>query len=162
MNHLLAEKQGLKLAHAVGVDLNAAAITGERISLEKGDRVAIVFQGGASTGSTVQLTLRQHNAATAGVSKDLLSDNPIYVKAAPATVFTKIEPTAKAALKDLSAQLGGAAGVAVIEVLAEELDVDGGFKFLSVDIADAGTAKVAATLYVLSNVRYSPAYAEAL
>ncbi len=162
MNHLLAEKQGLKLAHPVGVDLNTAAITGERISLEKGDRVAIVFQGGASTAATVQLTLRQHTAATAGTSKNLDSDNPIYVKAGLATVFTKIEPTAKAALKDLSAQLGGAAGVAVIEVLGEELDVDGGFKFVSVDIADAGAAKLGATLYVLSNVRYSPAYLESI
>jgi hypothetical protein len=162
MNHLLAEKQGLKLAHPVGVDLNAAAITGERISLEKGDRVAIVFQGGASTGATVQLTLRQHDAPVSGNSKNLESDNPIYVKAGSATVFTKIVPTSKAALKDLSTQLGGAAGIAVIEVLAEELDVDGGFKYVSVDIADAGAAKLASTMYVLSNVRYAPAYAEAL
>lgn len=161
MNHLLLEKQSIKLAH-LPVDLNTAAITGARISLAKGDRVAVVVQMGTSTAATVQVTLRQHNAATSGTSKNLSVDNPYYHKAAAATVFTKVEPTSAAAVYDVSSIFAADSGILVLEVLAEQLDVDGGFAWFSVDIADSGAAKLASTAYVLSNVRYMPAYSEAI
>lgn len=155
--NLLMEKQNIKMAH-LPVDLNTAAITGARIKVSSGDRIAVVIQLGDSTAATVQYTLKQHNAASAGTSKDLLSDNPYYHKKAALTSFTKVVPGSAAALKDLSSVFADDEGVAVLEILGEELDVDGGFSWFSVDIADSGAAKLGATAYVVSDVRHSPAY----
>lgn len=157
----LMEKQNIKLA-TVPVDMNTAAITGARVGLAKADRVAIVCQMGDSTAATVQFTLRQHNAATAGTSKDLSVANPYYHKVAAATSFTKVQPTSAAALYDLGTLFANDEGIVVFEVLGENLDVDGGFAWVSVDVADSGAAKILAACYVLSDVRYAPAYSEAI
>lgn len=147
-NVFLAEDKALKQAF-LPVDLNAAAVTGERINIGKGHRLAIVLTMGDSTGAQVRPTLRQHNAATAGTSKDLEVANAYFHKAGAATVFTKVEPTAAAALYNLDSIFGDAEGIVVFEVLAEDLDVNNGFEFVSVDLADSGAAKVGAGIYVL-------------
>lgn len=162
MNALFLEKQNIKLAH-LPVDLNTAAITGERIKVATGDKVAIVAAFGDSTSATaVQYTLRQHNAASSGTSKDLTSANPYFYKKGAETSFTKVTPSSAAALVDVTTQFASDEGVLVIEVLGEQLDVKNGFFWLSVDIADAGAAKLGSTMYVLQDVRNAPAYSTAL
>ncbi len=162
MNANFMFSNNIKLAH-LPVDLNTAAVTGARVKLDKGERLAIVCAMGDSTAATsVQFTLRQHNAASAGTSKDLLSAAPYYHKVAAATVFTKVVPTVAAALKDVTSLFANDEGTVVIEVLPEELDVNNGFAWVSVDIADAGAAKIGATFYVIVDSEYKPAFSIAL
>ena len=161
MNALLLENKNLKVAFAP-VDLNTAAITGARIGLQKGGRVAAIISMGTSTAATVQVTLRQHNAASSGTSKNLVVDNPWFHKAGAATSFSKVVPSSAAALVDASTQFASDGGLLVVEILAEQLDVDGGFAWFSIDVADGAAAKLGAGVYVLSDVRHLPAYAEVI
>jgi hypothetical protein len=147
MNHYLAEGKALKIG-VLPVDANTAAITGERISLKEMDRVAIVVQMGDSTGATVDFTLRQHDAASAGNSKDLEVANAYYHKAGAATSFTKVEPTVASAGYDLSAIFGANEGIVVFEVSEAQLDVENGFSHVSIDIADSAAAKLVSVIYV--------------
>lgn len=155
-NEFLAEGKGLKQAVSPK-DLNGAATTGARISLQKGDRLAIAIAVAASAASQVRVTLRQHDAATGGNSKDLVVENPYFHKVGAATVFTKVEPVAPAALYNLDSLLATAAGVVVFEVLAEDLDVNANFNHVSVDLANATAAKLASAIYVLEP-NEKPAY----
>lgn len=156
MESLLAEKIGFKQA-GVPADLNLAGLTGARIKLDKGYRCAVIISMGDSVGATVEVTLKQHDAPTAGTSKDLASAKPYYHKVAAATSFTKVTPGSAAALKDLSALFAADEGLVVLDVNAEELDINNGFNHFSVDIADPAAAKIFGVVYALHEVKYSPA-----
>lgn len=140
------------------VDLNTAAVTGNRVLIGDAKRVTFVIVMGTSTSATaVQFTTRQHNAASSGTSKDLVEANPYYHKVGAATAYTKVTPASAAALKDLLATVGDNKAVVVLEVLAEDLDVEGGFNYVSIDSADSGAAKLCSVMaYVDSD--YKPAY----
>lgn len=154
--------ENVKMAHEP-VDLNTAAVTGARLSMAKvHGRVAIVCQLGDSVGATVQFTLKQHTAAVGGTSKNLAVDNNYFKKVGAATSFTKVVPTAEAAVYDLSADFAAEPGIVVFEVLPEQLDTNGGFNHISIDIADSAAAKIGATLYIVDDAKFAPAYAEAL
>lgn len=161
MDALFAEKCGLKQV-SVPVDMNTAAITGARIKLDKGHRCAVILSMGDSVGATVEFTLRQHNAAAAGTSKDLASAKPYFHKVAAATSFTKVEPTVAAALKDVSALFAADEGVLVLDINAEELDINNGYAWFSVDAADSAAAKLLGAVYVLHECKYLPASGLAL
>ncbi len=159
--NLLMEKQTMKAAFAP-VDLNTAAITGARIGLQKGDRVAIVIHMGTSIAATAEFTLRQHNAASAGTSKNLVVDNPYYHKAGVATQFTKVQPGAATAVYDVSSLFNADGGLVVFEVLSEQLDTNGGYGWISVDVTDSAAAKLGSGIYILSDMRHAPAYGAVL
>jgi len=159
MESLLLEKNQIKAVMAP-VDLNTAAVTGARINLGKADKCAIVISMGASVAATVEFTLKQHTAASGGSSKVLSVMNPYFHKAGAATVFTKVEPTVAASVYDLSSIFAADAGIAVLEVKGEDLDVDGGYAYVSVDIADSAAAKIGCGMYILNDMRFLPAYNE--
>lgn len=160
MNAFLLEKLNLK--QSAPVDLNVAAVTGPRIKMDNSYRLAIAVLMGTSTAATVQFSLKQHTAATGGTSKDLSVANAYFHKAGAATVFTKVEPSVAAASYDVSSVFAADAGIIVFEVLADDLDVDAGFAWVSLDIADSGAAKLASVLHVAHEVKDAPAYAIAL
>lgn len=157
-NSLLIEENQIKSIFPVGTDLNAAAITGARVALKEFDKVSVVIEMGTSTAATVQVTTRQHNAASSGTSKDLVTDCPYHHKAGSADVFTKVERSSAAALIDVSTIFAANGGLLVLEIKGEQLDNDNGFNWFSVDIADSGAAKVAAGQYHLGQPRKLPAY----
>lgn len=153
---MMAELEGIKACIPFDMD---TVTTLPRISLEKGDRVAIVCVMGDSVGAVVDLTLKQHTALTGGLSKDLATSNPYYKKAGAATSFTKVTPVAEAANYVLSADFAAQEGVVVFEVLGEELDNEGGYSHVSIAAADSTVVgKILSVLYVLRNVRFLPAY----
>jgi hypothetical protein len=154
MEKFLLEDKGIKQAF-LPVDLNTAAVVGERVKAE--DRVAIVLAMGDSVGATVQITLKQHNAASGGTSKALSIANKYYVKAGTAKAFTKVEPEVAADAYDLSATFAAQEGIVVLEVLPEDLDVNNGFSHVSVEIADSGAAKLASGLYIVES-KFKPAH----
>lgn len=160
MNNFLMEALNIKPA-GVPSDMDTA-ITGARIKLDKGARLAIVCHMGDSTAAVVTFTLRQHNAATSGTSKDLSVANPYYHKAAALTVFTKVEPTSAAAAYDLAATFASAEGLVVFEVLADQLDINNGFYWASIDAADSTAAKILSANYIVHEAELLPAYEVAL
>lgn len=159
-NAALLEKLNIKAMEPV--DMNTAAITGARISMKESDRVAIVCNMGDSVAAVVDFTLKQHNAASGGTSKVLAVANPYFKKVGAATSFTKVEPTVAASNFVLSSDFAAEPGMVVFEVLAADLDINGGFTHLSIDAADSTAAKLISIEYVSHEVDKKPAYAEAL
>lgn len=143
------------------VDLITAAITGARIGLSTGNRVAAVINFGDSTGANVVVSLKQSNAATSGTTKALSVALPYYYKAGTDTHFTKVIPDAATDVYDLSSIFAAQEGIVVFEIEAQDLDVDGGFTHFSINLADGGTTgaeKIASAVYHLSENRQEPAY----
>lgn len=156
MEAFLMEKANLK-ASSGPVDL-AGAQTGARISMKDYKRVAFIVHLGSSAATTPTFNLKQHNAASGGTTKVLSVANPYYHKAGAATSFTKVEPSSAADSYVLTSLFATAAGVVVFEVLAEDLDVNGGFGWVSLDIPAAGAAKLGAVMAVCHEPGSKPAY----
>lgn len=161
MEKFLMEDKVLKAA-AGPVDLNTAAVTGARVSMKNVKRVAFAINLGAGTTTSAHtFTLRQHDAAAAGNSKDLSVMNPYYHKIAAATVFTKVQPSSAAAAYDLHASLADDVAIVVFEVLAEDLDIANGYAWVSLDIADSGGAQLGSVMAIASH-HFDPAYDKAV
>lgn len=156
-NKLFLEESIVKAA-GVPVDMNAAAFAGERINLKHGCKVAIVCHMGDSVGAAVNFTLKQHDAATAGTTKDLSVANVYFTKAGAATSFTKVEPTVAAAAYNLAADFAAQEGIVVFEVLESDLDINNGFNHVSIIADDSGAAKLLSVLYVIDEAYVKPAY----
>lgn len=162
MEAFLGEKLAFK-AVAGPIDFNAAAITGNRVSMKGAKRISFLVAMGTSTSVTaVTFTLRQHNAATAGTSKDLVVANPYFVKIGAATVFTKVTPASAVAATDLTASVADAVALVIFEVLAEDLDLENDFAWVSLDVAKSGTAKIGSVVAIASGVTNKPAYSNVI
>jgi hypothetical protein len=162
MNAEFLFESNLKQAH-LPVSL-AAAQTGARIAAGKGERVVVVVAMGTSAAATVQVTAKQHNAATGGTSKvvNIPAGAKYFKKAAAATVFTAVELAVDTSLFDVSADFSTVEGFLVLEIMPEYLDVNNNFGYVSVDIAAAGTAKLASTIYIVEDAKRMPAYQESI
>ena len=159
MEAFLMEKANAKVI--IGpVDLNTAAVTGARFPVNGYNRISFLIA--VAAGTTIlsrTFTLRQHNAASSGTSKDLSGTNPYYHKVNAAAVFTKVEPTVAAAAYDFLTLVGDNKALIVLEVLAEDLDVNGDFNYVSVDSADSGAASLGMVLAV-GHADSKPAYGQ--
>lgn len=158
MEAFLMEKAIAKTV-AGPVDFNTAAITGGRVNMRNLKRLTFVVIMAAGTSTTThQFTLRQHDAASAGNSKNLSVENPYFHKIGAATAFTKVEPSSAAALYDLHSILADSASIVVFEVLPEQLDVNGAFAWASLDVADSGGAQIG-TVLAIGETEINPGYA---
>lgn len=147
------------LKTAFGPVSAATLVTGSRVSMEDAESLAIIVQVDATTGADLKLELKQHNASTAGTTKDLAIKNPYFIKAGAATKFTKTEIAEDTPLSTIElTALDGVAGLAVIEVLGADLDKNGGFKYVSANVPVAGVAKIVNGVYELYNTRQAPCY----
>jgi hypothetical protein len=159
MEAFLAEKKGLK--QGVLASVNATPAVGERIELKELKRVAILVQVAAAASAVLSLSLKQHNAASAGVTKGLEIANAIFHKVGAATSFTKVEPAVASDVVDVFALAGADKALVVVEVLQEDLDVNGDFNYISADIVGDATARIVGIAYV-GDAEYCPAYALSL
>jgi len=159
MEAYLSEKMTFKQVSAPA-DLNAAAVTGARIQVAKGFRLAVICSFGDSTAAETSFTMNQHTAASAGTSKVLTTSNPYFEKVAAATTFTKVDVSSASVITPVT--LAADEGIFVFEILAEDLDRDNGFDYFSIDVADSTAAKIMSAVYVLHDVRNIPAYALAV
>lgn len=155
MEGYISEKMTFKQV-AAPADLNGAAVTGARIKVEKGFRVAVVCNFGDSTAAATDFTMQQHDAASGGNSKVLATSNPYFHKVAAATSFTKVD--VDNASNIVPTVLAGDEGILVFEILAEDLDRDNDYSYFSLNVADSTAAKVMGAVYVLHDVRNVPAY----
>ena len=155
MEQFFLEKYNLKIS-TTPVDLNTGANTGERISMKDAKRVTFVCVMGDSTSATTDFSLKQHNAASAGTSKALSVANPYYRKAGAETEFTKVTPSS-ATDNFVPTAFANEPGIVVFEVLAEDLDVENDYAWVSLDAADAAAAKLGAVIAIVEQ-KSKPAY----
>jgi hypothetical protein len=153
MEKHLAEEKGLKIGLS-NVSVGAGASAGARIGLSEQSRVAIVVQFAAAA-SDLNVALQQHDAASGGNSKVLSISNHYYVKKDAETSFTKVEVDPAADNYDINP--GNVEGIAVFEVLQEDLDVAGDFSHISADLTGTATARACSVLYV-GKAELLPAY----
>lgn len=141
------------------VDFNTGANTGERVDMRMFKRVTfIAVLAAGTTPDAHTFTLRQHTAASAGTSADLLSDVPYFTKLAAATSFTKVVPTSAVAATDLDSVAVDAKFIAVFEVLQEQLA--DGYRWVSIDASDSGGAQLGTVIAVCHEAVSKPAYSQ--
>ncbi len=156
-NALLVER--MQICAAFGpADLSAAANNGDWVSLKDFDSCAIIFFKAAGTaGDDPTLTLRQATDVS-GANAKALDFTRIDVKQGTLTAvgtFTTVAQAAANTYLDLTSAEN--AGIYVIEVRADELDVANGFDCVQFSVADVGTnAQLGAALYLLRGARYNP------
>jgi hypothetical protein len=158
MNASFMETHNVALG-LVPVDLNDGANTGLRIGLKNGERVTFIVAMGDSTAGVTNLTLNQADAVSGGNTKVLSVANPYYYKVGfAAAAFTRVVPTV-AASNFVPTAFAGDPGLLVFEVLAEDLDVEGGYAWAYLSLADATAAKLGSVVAIVSGPAYLPAYA---
>lgn len=155
MPHFL-EKNQVVMA-IVPVDLTTAANNGDWVSLEDFNRCAVIFLKTAGTASDDPVfTLRQATDNTGAGAKALTFtriDTKVGVQTGLAQFTTITQAAANTYVDLVSAE---AQNLFVVDVMAEQLDIDNGFKFLQLQIPDTGTAaSLGAALYVLHEARYN-------
>lgn len=151
---LFAEDKRVEKAGVLG-DVFGGVETA-RLHLKEANAVAIVIELGAGTATDFQMTLRQHDAAAAGNSLDLVSSVPVYHKVDADAQFTRLDVEAA---NNAIASLDTDAGTVIVEVYTN--DLDDGFEYISLDLPASGSARVASVEYIV-DTKNKPAYQVAL
>jgi hypothetical protein len=141
----------------IPLDLQTAR-EGDWVSLKNAQGVAIVFFKGAGTaGDDPDLTVEQATDVAGTSAKDLAVVTEVFTKQGTLTAegsWSKVTQSAAAAVA-LDATSAEEEGLYVIQVEADQLDVDGGFDCVRVKVADTGTnAQLGAALYILYGLRH--------
>ena len=153
------------VSSGVPQDLTASGITGDYVSLKNYNRcLALVhFADGTATTGDITVSANQATdvAGTGAKALSVIGTGRIYTKqGADETALLAIgqwtaqAQTAGQTYVDLTS--GEAAGLWAFEFKATDLDVDGGFDCLSLDVDTAtGSAKLVSALLILSEPRQS-------
>jgi hypothetical protein len=133
----------------VPVNMATAANTGDRFDMKNYGRVAIVFfKGAGNAAEDPTITVQQHNAASSGTSKALPFTRVDHKIGTLASVGEFTTVTQAAAETFTLSTLGDSAAIVVIDIKAEDLDIDGGFEWISANVADVGSvSQVGCVLY---------------
>lgn len=143
----------------VPVNLAAGANAGDWVSLKNYRRATFIFLAGVgAAGQDPTLAFKQATSVSGGDEKTLETVERIDTKQgsslAAIGTFTKVEQTAGDEYTNDTA--GETQNLWVVDVLAEDLDVNNGFDCVTVNIADTGsTAKVGTVLCLLREPRYA-------
>lgn len=148
--------------------MNSGANAGDWVSLKEFGRMAIiVFKAVGTAGDDPTITVKQATDLTGGTNKVLgftevrkkqAATNLLAVDqftkstvASPATNDTFTVASGTWSNSDLAEQ----AAIIVIDIKAEDLDVNGGYTCIQVSIADIGTnAQLGSALYIGHEPRY--------
>lgn len=165
MNQHFVEKNQIAQGF-LPVLMNSGANAGDWVSLKNYGRVAIVFFKAVGTGGDDPvITLEQATDVSAGGAKALNITRVDKKQAATNLLavgtFTKSTSDSPASNDTFStntwtnSDLAEQAAIVVIDVKAEDLDIDGGFDCIRASIADVGTnAQLGCLLYILHEPRY--------
>ena len=157
MSNLFLETNGLKTG--ISPQDVSGGVSGARVSCDDGSKTAIVIHFATSAATAFSASLQQHDAASGGTSKALNVKVNYYYRddaGSPVKVEVRADDSGLSATADLAA-VADKAGYAVIEVLNESLDSDGGFNHISCDLT-ADAAKVASALHCIRDVQNGLGY----
>jgi hypothetical protein len=137
------------------VDLNTAANTGLLVNMKNAEVCSFVFFGDAGTaGADLVFTLKEHDALTGGTSQDLATITEWFSKEETTLdgdeAWTRVTQTAGATVTVTNTG-ADVEQIYVIEVKATSMS--DGFKYLSLDLADASQAKIGGILAILSGLK---------
>lgn len=140
----------------VPINLGSAR-SSDVISLKNHGRVAIVFQKGAGSASEdPTLTVLQATSVAPSNAKALNFTDVFTKQGTLASVGTWTKTTQAAGNTYTNTTASENEAVWVIDIKAEDLDVDNGFDCVQVTIADAGSVnQIGALMFVLHEPRYS-------
>ncbi len=147
----------------VPVDMQAGANTGDWVSVENFNHVAIVFFKAAGTaGDDPTITVSQATDA-AGTSSKALNFTRIYTKQGTLSSVANFTLTTQSAANTYTdATSAEVQAIWVVEFDADDLDVSSGFTHVQASVADVGSnAQVGACLYLATEPRYAAAVADA-
>ncbi|MGD9880469.1 MAG: hypothetical protein AB7F22_10560 [Reyranella sp.] len=155
MNQHILEKLDL-VSGFVPINIGSARV-GDIVSMKNWGRCAIVFFAAAGTaGDDPTLTVEQCNNV-AGSNAKALDFTRVDVKQGTLTsvgTWTKVTQAADNEYTDATS--AEVQKIWVIDIKAEDLDVDNGFDCIRASVGDAGTAnQIAAMLYILHEPRYA-------
>jgi hypothetical protein len=143
----------------VPVNLATAANPGDWISMKNFERLTVIFFAAAGTnGEDPTLTLEQATAV-AGTSAKALNFTRIDTKqgADLFAIGTFTTVTQSAANTYTNTDAAENQKIWVVDVKAEDLDVDNGFDCVRASISDVGTsAQIGALLYIAWGAQYAP------
>lgn len=156
MNKHILEKLQI-VSGFVPVALNTAGGVGDVVSLKNYGRCAVVFFAAAGTaGDDPTITLEQVKSVAASSAK-ALNFEKIDVKQGTLTAvgqFTKSDSSGDNTHTDATS--AEVQKIWVIDVKAEDLDVDNGYDCIRASIGDVGTnAQLGCMLYLLHEPRYA-------
>lgn len=144
----------------VPLDLQTAR-TGDWVSLKNAQGVAIVFFKAAGTaGDDPTLTVQQATDVAGTSAKNLSTITAVHKKQGTLTAVGTWTTSTQAAAATYAGDGTSAEeqAVYVIEIEADELDVDNGFDCINVSCSDVGTnAQLGCALYILYGLRYGGA-----
>lgn len=156
MNKHILEK--LQIVSAiVPVNLATGANNGDYVSLKGYGRCAFVlFKGVGTAGEDPAITVQQATDVS-GTSSKALTFTRIDSKVGGQTTASQFTTNTQAASETYTDAVSGEAeGLFVIDIKAEDLDIDGGFDCVRVNVADVGTtAQLGCGLYLLHEPRFA-------
>lgn len=143
------------VGNVVPVDVAAAAMGGDWVSLKNYRHVSIVLSkaaGGAAENATVTI---QQASDVAGTGVKALNFTTFYRKeGADLTTVGTFTKVTQASGNTFTAD-GDSQGLYVLDFEADDLDADGGFDCVRLSIADVGvTAQLACAVYLLTKPRF--------
>ena len=156
---LFAEEAQLA-AGFVPVNMATGANDGDWVSMKHYRHLAIIlFKGAGVAGEDPTITLEQATAVAGTSAKALAAITAVYIKQGADLfaigTFTKVTQVAAATYTNLT--LAEEQAIIVIELNAEDLDVEGGFDCVRARVADVGnSSQIGGLLYLLSGPRYAP------
>jgi hypothetical protein len=145
------------------VNLATAANTGDWISMKFFRHLTILYmQGPGTAAEPATITVSQATAVAGTGSKGLATIASYYIKKAVTDLtgtgaFTKVTQTAASTVVLGVGAEGDKATLVLIEINAEDLDVEGGFDCVQASVGDVGTGPTIGCLfYLLSDARVQP------
>jgi hypothetical protein len=158
LNNLLVEEAQI-VAAIIPVDSQTGANNGDWVSMKGYDRCSVViYKAAGVAGDDPVLTLKQASDV-AGTGAKALNFTRIDSKVGAQTgVGTFTANTQAAGNTYTDAVSAEAQGLFVIEVKAEDLDVNNGFDCVQISVPDTGAAgaQLLCALYLLRGARYAP------
>lgn len=143
------------------VDLQTGANTGDWVSLETYNRMAVVFLSAVGTAADDPTLTLQEATDNAGAGAQNLNFTRIYRKQAAVDLSGTaqwVETTQVAANTFTNATAAEEDLIWVVEFRSTDLDVDDGYTFLRATVADIGAnAQLGYLMYIASEPRYPAA-----
>jgi hypothetical protein len=144
------------------VNIATAANTGDWVSLKNYRHLTILFMQGVGTAAEPATITVNQATAVAGTGTKALTFTSWYKKSAATDLtgtglFTKVTQAAlNTAIIGVGAE-GDKATLVLIEINAEDLDVENGFDCVQASVADVGTGPaIGCMFYILSDCRFAP------
>lgn len=137
------------------INMASGANTGDYVSLKNYGRCAIVlFKGAGFAGEDPIITLSQATDVSGSGVKSLTTARYDHKSGTLAALgqFTTVAQTAAGTVS--AASSAAVESIVVIDIKAEDLDIDGGFDCLKASVADVGTtSQIGGLLYLLHEPR---------